>query len=211
MPDGAFTPLVLEARNLGCVRGGRDVFSGVSFRLDAGRALAVVGPNGAGKSSLLRLIAGLLRPASGEILFDGRAEDLPVTHYVGHADALKPALTLRETLRFWGGVYLQQGRVILDDDIDETAEIVGLCHALDLHVAVLSAGQRKRAALARLLLSPRPLWLLDEPASSLDSDGEALLGRLMTAHLSRNGLIVAATHQDLPVPAHAALALGTAE
>lgn len=208
MPTGAFAPLVLDVRDLGCVRGGRSVFSGLSFRLAQGNALAVVGPNGAGKSSLLRLIAGLLRPESGTIRIEGGEEDAAIAHYLGHADALKPALTLRETLRFWSAVYRQQGRVALDDDIDEAAEIAGVGHALDFHVAVLSAGQRRRAAFARLLLAPRPLWLLDEPTSSLDSDGEALLGRLMTAHLSQGGLIVAATHQDLPVPAHASLSLG---
>jgi heme exporter protein A len=211
MPTGAFAPLVLDARGLACVRGGRTVFVDLSFRLAAGNAMAVVGPNGAGKSSLLRLIAGLLRPEAGEICVEGSSEETSVSHYLGHADALKPALTLRETLRFWSGVYKQQGRVVLDDDIDEAAEIAGVGHALDLHVAVLSAGQRRRAALARLLLSPRPLWLLDEPVSSLDSDGEALLGRLMAAHLSRGGLIVAATHQALPIEVQATLDLGRAQ
>jgi heme exporter protein A len=208
MPSGAFAPLVLEARDLACVRGGRSVFSSLSFRLEPGRLLAVTGPNGAGKSSLLRLLAGLLRPAAGRIRFEGGDEDASVIHYLGHADALKPALTLRETVRFWGAIYRQQGRVALDDDIDEAAETAGIGHALDLPVSVLSAGQRRRAALARLLLAPRPLWLLDEPTSSLDSDGEALLGRLMEHHIARGGLIVAATHQAMPLAAHATLDLG---
>jgi heme exporter protein A len=208
MPSGAFAPLVLEARDLACVRGGRSVFSSLSFRLEPGRLLAVTGPNGAGKSSLLRLLAGLLRPAAGRIRFEGGDEDASVIHYLGHADALKPALTLRETLRFWGAIYRQQGRVALDDDIDEAAETAGIGHALDLPVSVLSAGQRRRAALARLLLAPRPLWLLDEPTSSLDSDGQTLLGRLMEHHIARGGLIVAATHQAMPLAAHATLDLG---
>jgi heme exporter protein A len=208
MPSGAFAPLVLEARDLACVRGGRSVFSSLSFRLEPGRLLAVTGPNGAGKSSLLRLLAGLLRPAAGRIRFEGGDEETSVAHYLGHADALKPALTLRETLRFWGAIYRQQGRVALDDDIDEAAETAGIGHALDLPVSVLSAGQRRRAALARLLLAPRPLWLLDEPTSSLDSDGETLLGRLMEHHIARGGLIVAATHQAMPLAAHATLDLG---
>jgi heme exporter protein A len=208
MPSGAFAPLVLEARDLACVRGGRSVFSSLSFRLEPGRLLAVTGPNGAGKSSLLRLLAGLLRPAAGRIRFEGGDEDASVIHYLGHADALKPALTLRETVRFWGAIYRQQGRVALDDDIDEAAETAGIGHALDLPVSVLSAGQRRRAALARLLLAPRPLWLLDEPTSSLDSDGETLLGRLMEHHIARGGLIVAATHQAMPLAAHATLDLG---
>jgi heme exporter protein A len=208
MPSGAFAPLVLEARDLACVRGGRSVFSSLSFRLEPGRLLAVTGPNGAGKSSLLRLLAGLLRPAAGRIRFEGGDEDASVIHYLGHADALKPALTLRETVRFWGAIYRQQGRVALDDDIDEAAETAGIGHALDLPVSVLSAGQRRRAALARLLLAPRPLWLLDEPTSSLDSDGQTLLGRLMEHHIARGGLIVAATHQAMPLAAHATLDLG---
>ncbi len=208
MPSKAYAPLVVEVEDLACSRGGRAVLAGISFRLESGRLLAVTGPNGAGKSSLLRLLAGLLRPERGAIRFGGTEETAAVTHYLGHADALKPAMTLRETLRFWSIVYRQQGRVTLDSDIDEAAELAGVSHALDLHAGVLSAGQRRRTALARLLLAPRPLWLLDEPASSLDRDGEALLGRLMHTHLGRGGLIVAATHQALPVPAHEELALG---
>ena len=169
-----------------------------------------IGPNGAGKSSLLRLIAGLLRPAAGRIRLEGCGEEPAVAHYLGHADALKPALTLRETLRFWGAVYRQQGRVALDGDIDEAAETAGLAHALDLHVGVLSAGQRRRAALARMLLAPRPLWLLDEPTSSLDRDGEALLAPVDAGACRAGGLIVAATHQALPLAPHATLDLGHA-
>lgn len=208
MKSKAYAPLAVEADGLSCNRGGLVVFSDLSFRLKGGELLAVTGPNGAGKSSLLRLLAGLLRPAAGATRFEGRGEDAAVTHYLGHADALKPALTLRETLRFWAGVYRQQGRVVLDQDIDECAETTGVRHALDLPVGVLSAGQRRRAALSRLLLSERPLWLLDEPASSLDRDGEGLLGLLMTAHLSRKGLIVVATHQELPIRPSATLSLG---
>ncbi len=209
MPNAAFAALALEARDLACNRGGRSVFAGVSFRLDAGRLLSVTGPNGAGKSSLLRLLAGLIRAEKGSFHVSGASKDDAVVHYLGHADALKPALTLRETLRFWAGVYRQQGRVPLDADFDEAAERVGLRHALDLPLGVFSAGQRRRAALARLILSPRPLWLLDEPTSALDSDGEALLGGLMREHLAAGGLIVAATHQDLPIPPDQILALGT--
>jgi heme exporter protein A len=209
-PAGAFALNRVEARELACTRGGRAVFSGVSFGLERGQALAVTGPNGAGKSSLLRLLAGLLRPDSGRIHFEGRAEDEPVTHYFGHADAQKPALTLREALRFWSSLYQQQGQVALDADFNEAADAVGLRNALDLHVGVLSAGQRRRAGLARLVLTPRPLWLLDEPAASLDSEGETLLARLMREHLGRGGLIIAATHQDLPVAPAAVLNLGAA-
>jgi heme exporter protein A len=202
----AFAPISVEAQNLSCSRGGRRVFSGVSFRVERGEVLAVTGPNGAGKSSLLRLLAGLLRPDSGSIAVEGRVEDEAVVHYLGHADALKPALTLAETLRFWA-VLFRQSRAAAQADVTKSADAVGLGHALDLPVGVLSAGQRRRAALARLTLSPRPLWLLDEPAAALDSDGEALLQRLMRDHIHRGGLIVAATHQALPVAPDAVLEL----
>lgn len=205
----AFAPLALEARDLVCSRGGRPVFSGLSFIVGPGQVLAVSGPNGSGKSSLLRIVAGLLQPDSGSVVVEGGADDEAVTHYLGHVDALKPAQTLRETLRFWAIVY-RQGRVVLDADIAEAADSVGLDHAVDLHVGVLSAGQRRRAALARLLLSPRPLWLLDEPTAALDSEGGALLQGLMVEHTRRGGLVVAATHQALPVTPDAVLDLSAA-
>src|SRR5258705_1885340 len=110
MPPAAFTALSIEAENIACERGGRIVFSDISFRLKQGELLAVTGPNGAGKSSLLRLLAGVMRPAAGSFRVAGQNGDDAVMHYLGHADALKPALTLRETLRFWGAIYLQQGR-----------------------------------------------------------------------------------------------------
>ena len=203
-----FAPLRLVARNLSCSRGGRPVFSDVSFALEPGQALAVSGPNGAGKSSLLRLIAGLLRPESGGVALEGGEDEAPV-HYLGHADALKPSLTLAETLRFSAALY-REGAGLSDAEIGRCAEAVGLAHALDLHIGVFSAGQRRRAALARLILAPRPLWLLDEPTAALDADGEALLAALMRAHLERRGLIVAATHQPLPVTPDAALELSAA-
>lgn len=169
--------------------------------------LSVTGPNGAGKSSLLRLVVGLLRPDAGTIEFDGSAAEEPVAHYLGHQDALKPSLTLAETLRFWSAVY-GQGGVAPDSSLTKAAELVGLGHALYLHVGVLSAGQRRRAALARVILSPRPLWVLDEPSAALDSDGEALLRLLMHRHIESGGLIVAATHQALPLQPDSVLELG---
>jgi heme exporter protein A len=164
--------------------------------LETGQLLAVRGPNGAGKSSLLRLIAGLLAPRAGSICLDGGGEE-PAAHYLGHLDALKPAASLRETLRFWTVLY-GGGAGLADRGAERAATVVGLAHALDLPTGVLSAGQRRRAALARLALVPRPLWLLDEPATTLDRDGEALLGRLLGEHLAAGGLAVAATHQPLP-------------
>jgi heme exporter protein A len=210
MPPKTFAPLALEATDLACRRDGRVVFTGVSFRLERGHLLAATGPNGSGKSSLLRVLAGLLAPAAGAFRIEGTGEDQAVTHYVGHSDALKAAMTLRETLRFWAAVYRQQSRVVLDPDFDdEAAEAVGLRHALEFSVGVLSAGQRRRAGLARLLLSPRPLWLLDEPTASLDRGGEAVVAAMITKHLSAGGLVVAATHQDLPVAANATIDLSS--
>jgi heme exporter protein A len=199
----------VEVRDLGCLRGGRLIFSGVSFRVGLGQVLAVTGPNGAGKSSLLRLIAGLLSPHAGSIAFAGRGEDEAVAHYLGHADALKPALTLRETLRFWSALY-RPGKGTSAKGIGEAADAVGIGHALDLPAGVLSAGQRRRAGLARLILTPRPLWLLDEPTASLDGEGEDMLRRLMREHVGRGGMIIAATHLDLPMAPEFALNLGAA-
>jgi heme exporter protein A len=207
MPFADHALIAVEGSDLTCRRGGRIVFSGLSFRLERGRLLAVTGANGSGKSTLLRILAGLLSPEAGTVRIEGADEEHAVTHYVGHADALKPALTLRETLAFWNVLY-QQGLGALDADFDECAGRIGLRHALDLPTGVFSAGQRRRASLARLLLSPRPLWLLDEPTSSLDRDGETLLGSLMAEHLAAGGLIVAATHQELPVRPDAILELG---
>ena len=167
--------------------------------------LAVTGPNGSGKSSLLRLLAGLLRPQSGGIHFEGLKDDQASAHYLGHADALKPALTLRETLNFWAALYRRD--TASDPDVGEASAAVGLRHALDLRTGTLSAGQRRRAGLARLILPPRPLWLLDEPGAALDRDGEAILGGMMHRHLDAGGLIVAATHQALPVAPHATVDL----
>src|SRR5215207_7559956 len=138
MSSVEFATLTVEATDLACRRGGRTVFAGVSFRLERGQVLAVTGPNGSGKSSLLRILAGLLAPAAGALRFEGRGEEESVTHHAGHADALRAALTLRETLRFWTAVYQQRGRVTVEPDFDETAEIVGLRHALDFSVGVLS-------------------------------------------------------------------------
>jgi heme exporter protein A len=204
----AHPPLALDVQGLACRRGGRLVFEGVGFRLESGCMLAVSGPNGAGKSSLLRILAGLLRPEAGTLRLEG-ADDEPAVHYLGHADALKPALTLAETLYFWAAAY-RSGAAPGDGDIAAAAEAAGIGHALDFPVGVLSAGQRRRAGLARLLVSPRPLWLLDEPTAALDAEGEALLGRLIAAHLGGGGLVVAATHQPLPVRPDSVLELWAA-
>lgn len=189
----------LTGRGLECVRGGRGIFSGLDFEVPAGQALAVTGINGAGKSSLLRIIAGLLPPASGAIALDGgEAELTPAeqAHYLGHRDALKPSLTVLENLDFWRNF-------LGGEAIDGTAslEAVGLGHTVHLPAAFLSAGQRRRLSIARLIAVNRPVWLLDEPASALDTAGQAMVAALMGAHLRSGGIILAATHGPLGVPA----------
>src|SRR5450755_3454156 len=189
----------LSGRGVRCVRGGREVFSGLDFEASSGQALAVTGPNGAGKTSLLRLIAGLLTMAGGSIdLAGGEAElTLPEqAHYLGHRDALKPALSVVENLSFWrdflGGEPFDAG---------ESLAAVGLDHAALLPAAYLSAGQRRRLSIARLLAVRRPIWLLDEPTSALDTAGQSLFATLMHDHLARGGLIIAATHAPLGMEA----------
>ena len=189
----------LLGRDISCVRGGREVFSGLGFEATAGEALAVTGPNGSGKTSLLRLIAGLITVARGSIRLEGGEADLTLpeqSHYLGHRDAIKPALSVSENLVFW--------RDFLGGDAFDSTEILGLVrldHAAGLPAAFLSAGQRRRLSIARLLAVRRPIWLLDEPTNALDAAGQTLFATLMADHLSRGGLIIAATHTPLGVSA----------
>jgi heme exporter protein A len=187
----------LAGHGLRCVRGGREVFAGLDFAAGSGEAVAVMGRNGSGKTSLLRLIAGLLVPAGGTIALDGGDAELTLPeqcHYLGHRDALKPALSVAENLAFWAD-FLGGERV----DFAESLATVGLAHATDLPAGFLSAGQRRRLSLARLLTVRRPVWLLDEPTNALDVAGQDMFGRLMREHLSRGGMIVAATHAPLGI------------
>ncbi|WP_445465893.1 heme ABC exporter ATP-binding protein CcmA [Faunimonas sp. B44] len=199
--------MTLLGEGLSCERGGRRVFTGIDFAIGPGEILALRGPNGAGKSSLLRMVAGLIQPVAGRLVFAGGDEEGGRLHYFGHLDALKPALTLRETLSFWLSVYGGSGD---DGAIFAAAALTGVDHALDLPVGVLSAGQRRRAGLARLALAARPLWLLDEPTSALDRQGEALVGEMIAGHVRLGGSVIAATHLDLPVGVTRTLTLGTA-
>ena len=202
-----FPKTKLEVSALSCTRGGRPVFADVSFSVTSGELLSVTGPNGAGKSSLLRILAGLLQPVSGTVLVTPGGDEAASIHYFGHMDGLKDAMSLRENLVFWTRLYSQS---VVDEAIPAAADRFRLAHALDLPVAVLSAGQRRRAGLARINLSPRPVWLLDEPTSALDKDGEGALGELMRDHLTAGGIIIAATHLTLPVAANMTLEMAPA-
>ncbi|HZZ34716.1 MAG TPA: heme ABC exporter ATP-binding protein CcmA [Caulobacteraceae bacterium] len=197
--------IALTIEGLALHRGDRVLFRELSLAAEAGQAVALTGANGAGKTSLLRAVAGFIRPLAGTIAFSGRggpleAEDArrTATHLIGHQDGLKSARSAREELLFqarWTGG--------TDAAALSAAERLGLNRLLDLEVRKLSAGQKRRLALARLIASPRPLWLLDEPMAPLDAAHRALFGEVMAAHLAGGGLIVAAVHDPLPIAARA--------
>lgn len=196
----------LFASDLACRRGGRDVFAGVSFAVTSGEALTISGRNGAGKSSLLRMMVGLVRLAHGRIALEGGDPESNVaeqSHYLGHQDALKPALSVAENLRFWAE-FLGGGAAAWAEPL----AAVGLDGLADLPAAYLSAGQRRRLSIARLLAVRRPIWLLDEPTSALDATAQQRLGEFMRAHLAGGGLILAATHSALGLPTGQELRLG---
>jgi|SRR5581483_4999072 len=182
----------LCAVDLACHRGGRDVFAGLSFAVSSGEALAVTGRNGAGKSSLLRSIIGLARIVRGSLTLEGGDPELTIpeqAHYLGHQDALKPSLSVGENLRFWAHFLGARGA-----EIRPALDAVGLDDLTDLPAAYLSAGQRRRLSIARLIAVKRPIWLLDEPTSTLDANAQSRLAGLMHTHLSEGGLVLAATH-----------------
>ncbi|MEX2127135.1 MAG: heme ABC exporter ATP-binding protein CcmA [Xanthobacteraceae bacterium] len=185
----------LLVEDLACVRGERSLFRGLGFTVGAGEALLVTGPNGAGKSSLLRLIAGFLRPAQGRIVLEGGDAEPSIgsaAHFVGHLDAVKGALSAAENLAFARSLF-GGGRAHADAALAR----FGLQRLASIPARMLSAGQRRRLALARLLVARRPLWLLDEPTSALDAEGQETLLALANEHLSGGGLVVAATHAPL--------------
>lgn len=183
----------LTAENLSAIRGEQTIFANISFRLEAGDLLLVTGTNGSGKSTLLRVIAGLLSTFSGKI--EMSADDKPIQqqcHYLGHQNALKPTMSVGENLGFWRNYCGSP-----DDEIEMALEKVGLAGIADIPAGYLSAGQKRRIAIARLLVTKRTLWLVDEPTAALDSASEAMFAKILQAHLDKGGIAIAATHQPL--------------
>ncbi len=198
---------LFEGRDLLCIRGERRVFAGLDFTVPAAGALLLTGANGSGKSSLLRLMAGLLRPAQGTLRWADQAISADPEahrarlHYLGHLNAVKPVLTTTENLGFWAGLAGGQGtpeRALEGFALGPLAEVPG---------RLLSAGQERRVALARLLASPAELWLLDEPTVGLDRDSLARFAAAIAGHSDRGGRVVVATHTPLEIPDAQILAL----
>lgn len=201
----------LQIAELVLQRGFRRLVTGFDLTCAPGDIIALQGPNGSGKTTLLRAIAGFHTPAAGRITLSRRQGDEieeagEVLSFLGHQDPIKAGEKLIDQLRFWADL-CGAGR----DRVTETLARVGLSKQADLQGGVLSAGQRKRAALARLLLEDRAIWLLDEPASPLDQEGRALLGTLLDQHARRGGIILAAVHDPLPGVSARVLHLGTVE
>lgn len=198
----------LIAKQLSGERGGEPVFSGVEFDLAEGEALIVTGPNGSGKSTLLRIVSGLLPAAAGAIRLDGEnPEEYPsvasALHYLGHGNAMKTALSVDENLRFWQD-FDGQPHLAIPDALD----MVGLPQVASLPYGVLSTGQKRRISIAKLLISYRPIWLLDEPTAGLDKASENQFAALMRAHLEDGGMILAATHIPLGLDGVKTLEMG---
>lgn len=211
---------VLTVENLACTRGDRRLFADLSFRVEQGSALAVAGANGVGKTSLLRLIAGFIAPSNGTVRL--ATDDREITDaeergrqigWLGHQDGLKAQLTVIEQLAFFAQLYrpLRPAGTSPADAGEERSvlEMAGLSRQRDLPCRYLSAGQKKRLALAQLKIIQRPIWLLDEPLAALDASGKELAAQMIAVHCATGGIVLAATHEPLGIEA-ATLTLGAA-
>ncbi len=199
-----FQPL-LTAEALTVERGGRIVLSSLYLVMNGGETTLASGRNGAGKSTLLRTLAGLLAPSAGHIRYTGAGAEVrgvELVHYLGYEDALKPSLSVGENLRFWAAMLAAQGDIAGGTALSsrDALDAFGIARLHDLPAAYLSAGQKRRVALARLLLAPRPVWLLDEPLIALDTEAQAVLTDIMDAHVAGGGTILVASHQPLALP-----------
>ncbi len=196
--------IVLAAENLVCVRGGRRVLNGMNFQFRGGEAVAITGPNGAGKTTLLRLAAGLLPLESGSLTLAGVSEERAASvHFAGHLDALKGALSVAENLEFSRAIAGGSGA-----SVAEALEQLGIAQLAEFPARMLSAGQKRRLALARLLVTKRPVWLLDEPTSALDAASQQKLFSLIDAHTAGGGLALIATHAELALRSQRAFSIG---
>ncbi|MEM1200651.1 MAG: heme ABC exporter ATP-binding protein CcmA [Pseudomonadota bacterium] len=187
----------LSAKNLICRRGGRTVFSGLSFTVSQGEGLLLEGPNGTGKTSLLRILAGFGALEAGELELAGADDELTIgqrAHYLGHQNALKLALSVEENLSFWANFMGQPATASM---IEQRLDAFNLGHLMSYSAGLLSAGQKRRLALSRLELVSRPIWLLDEPSVGLDTASCTLLAAAMRRHMEAGGLLIASTHLDL--------------
>ena len=198
----------LIAHALTSSRGGRTLFSELSFQVAGGETLLLIGPNGAGKTTLIRMIAGLFAPTSGSLALDGGDAERGLgeqCHYVGHLNAVKSSLTVEENAAFWGRFL---GGAV--DRVEAALSTFGLAALRNIPAGYLSAGQKRRLGLARVLLAERPIWLLDEPTVSLDRAAQDMLNAAVDAHIAAGGLVVAATHVPLPFVNARELHLGVA-
>ena len=201
MPGDDEHTTALEARKLTCVRGGRRLFSSLSFKVESGHALILRGPNGSGKTSLLRIIAGFLTPQEGHLRWRGVEGKAALNtlqeniHLIGHLTALKPVLSVAENVSIWATLHGS------NDQTTEALHAMGLAELAELPVHFLSEGQKRRTALARLIAFQKPIWLLDEPLAGLDAASADRLTEVITGHLSNDGIAVIATHQPLQLDA----------
>lgn len=203
MNSQPFDAADFTGEGLVCVRGERIVFADLDFAIGPGEALLLLGPNGSGKSSLLRLMAGLLRPIAGRLSWAGAAiTDDPEAHggrsrYIGHHDAIKPVLTVRENVSFWATLWGGKGAAA---NVPAALDAFSIGHLIEVPGRWLSAGQKRRVNLARLLAAPAPLWLLDEPTTALDRATVATVEHLLAEHRARGGMVVLSTHTDVSLP-----------